>query len=88
MLIDRYSPCAQKDHPEPPTILVLKNQIIILFFLYNIVTLLNKVGIQGSTDGTIGKTIGTNGNANGTIGSSNGTIGKPVLSLVNQWCHW
>ena len=88
MLIDRYSPCAQKDHPEPPTILVLKRTNNHTGFFYIISwTLLNKAGVQGSTDGTIGKTIGTNGNANGTIGSSNGTIGKPVLPLVSQWYH-
>ena len=57
--------------------------IILVFYIISW-TLLNKAGVQGSTDGT----IGTNGNANGTIGSSNGTLGKPVLPLVSQWCHW
>ena len=57
--------------PGTPTILVLKitNNHTGFFFIVSW-TLLNKAGVQGSTDGTIGKTIGTNGNANDTIGSS------------------
>ena len=75
--------------PGTPTILVLKRTNSHYWFFYIISwTILNKAGVQGSSDGTIGKTIGTNGNDNGTIGSFNGTIGKPVLPLVSQWCHW